>query len=394
MLALNNGKIMTMAGPVIENGSVIIKDQIVESIGSTAGAPAGAQIIDTTGKYVLPGLIDAHTHVGILQEIYPEGDDINETSDPVTPQLRAIDAIKMDDLAFADAVRGGVTTVMTGPGSANIISGTSLVMKTWGKTVDRAVLKNPAGLKVALGENPKRVYSEQKKTPLTRMANAAILREALVDARNYEAKMGRSQDSRRSLPERSLKWEAMLPVLRGELPLFVHAHQADDIMTALRIADEFGIRISIHHCTEGHKIPGELAQRGIPAIVGPIITNRAKVELKNRTLTTAGILARSGVKVAIMTDHPVVPIQYLSLSAALAVRGGLDETEALRAITINAAQILGVDDRVGSLAPGKDADLIVTSGNPLDWRSRVELVIINGEIVYAGGDYAGLDSQS
>ncbi len=391
MLALVNGKIVTMEGPTYERGTVVIKGRLIYAVGGGINPPGEARIIDVSGKYVLPGFIDAHTHIGVAEEIYRiEGDDINETTDPVTPHLRAIDAVYMEDLAFQDALKGGVTTIMTGPGSANVIGGMSLVLKTYAKTVDQAVLKNPVGLKAALGENPKRVYGDQKKTPITRMATAALLRENLVAAQNYQHKMSVWKDNPSKRPDRDLKLEALQPVLRGELPLLIHAHRADDILTGLRIADEFKLRVSIQHATEGHKIPEELARRGVPAVVGPLLTNRAKVELKDRSLETAGILARAGVKVAIMTDHPVVPIQYLSLCAGLAVKGGMDELEALRAITINAAEILGVADRVGSLVAGKDADVIVLSGHPLDLRTRVELVLVNGEIAHAEGPYAYL----
>lgn len=390
MLALVNGKIVTMEGPTFDRGTIIIKDRLIYAVGSVT-PPEGARYIDVAGKYVLPGFIDAHTHIGVAEEIYRiEGDDTNETSDPVTPHLRAIDAVYMEDVAFQDALTGGVTAVMTGPGSANVIGGMSLVMKTYAKTVDKAVLKNPAGIKVALGENPKRVYGDQKKSPMTRMATAALLRETLVAAQNYQHKMAVWKDNPSKRPERDLKMEALLPVLRGELPLLIHAHRADDIMTGLRIADEFRLHVSVQHATEGHKIPEELARRGIPAVVGPLITNRAKVELKDRSLETPGILAQAGVKVAIMTDHPVVPIQYLSLCAGLAVKGGMDELEALKAITINAAEILGIADRIGSLAPGKDADIIVLNGHPFDPRTRVELVLVSGEIAYAEGPYSHL----
>lgn len=391
MLALINAKIMTMAGCCFEKGTLLLKNGLIHDLGSDLTPPTDARVIDASGKYVLPGFIDAHTHVGILEEIYRlEGDDLNETSDPVTPHLRAIDAVNMEDLAFQDAVRGGVTSVMTGPGSANVIGGLSLVMKTCAKTVDQAVVKNPVGLKVALGENPKRVYGEQKKVPTTRMATAALLRETLTAAQNYSRKVARSKDTPSLRPDRDLKMEALLPVLRGEIPLLIHAHRADDILTGLRIADEFKLRASIQHATEGHKIPEELVRRGVSAVIGPSLSNRAKVELKDRTLESAAFLAKAGVKVAIMTDHPVTPIQYLPILAALVVREGMEEEEALKAITINAAEILGVADRIGSLEVGKDADVIVLNGYPLDWRTRVELVIVNGEIAYSGGPFEAL----
>lgn len=386
MLALVNGKILTMAGQNFERGTVVVEQQKIAALSEKPAPPDGARVIDVSGKYVLPGFIDAHTHIGIYEEIYAEGDDTNEISDPVTPHLRAIDAVNMEDLAFTDALQGGVTTVMTGPGSANVIGGLSAVLKTSAKTVDQAVIKNPAGLKAAFGENPKRVYGTKKKMPVTRMATAALLRETLVAAKNYADKIRMGKMDPDKLPDRDLKMEAMLPVISQEIPLLIHAHRADDILTGLRIADEFNLKVILQHATEGYKIAEDIKKRDIPAVVGPALTSRAKVELKDSSIKTAGILARAGVKVAIMTDHPVVPIQYLPLLAALAVKGGMDEEEALKAITINPAQILGIADRVGSLEVGKDADIIVLSGHPFDWRTRVELVLVNGEIVYSSGD--------
>jgi len=392
LLALINGRILTMAGPGDEKGTVVIKNQKIADLGSCQ-LPPSAQVLDITGKYVLPGLIDAHTHVGIYEEVYPEGDDTNEASDPVTPHLRALDAINMEDIAFRDALKGGVTTVMTGPGSANVIGGQSLVMKTYGTIPDKVVLKNPVGIKAAFGENPKRVYGDQKKSPQTRMATAGILRETLVAAQNYADKLNSGKKDPDKWPDRDLKLEAMLPVIKGKLPLLIHAHRADDILTSLRIADEFHLKVCIQHGTEAHKIPEELVKRGVPAVVGPLLCSRAKVELKDRSMETPGILARAGIKVALMTDHPVVPVQHLLLLAALAVREGMDEEEALKAITINPAEILGIADRVGSLEKGKDADLIVLSGHPLDWRTKVELVIIDGKIAYAEGSFAGIQES-
>ncbi|NPV26103.1 MAG: amidohydrolase [Firmicutes bacterium] len=380
MLAITNGKIITMAGRNFACGTVLIEAGKIIAIGENIDIPVGAEVIDVQGKLVMPGLIDAHCHLGILEEIYRiEGDDLNEITDPVTPHLRAIDAVNPEDEGFRDALRGGVTTVCTGPGSANVLGGENVVIKTYGRVIDRMVVRQPAGLKVALGENPKRIYGGNKKAPLTRMATAALLRETLTKAQNYlrKLKVERSAD----MPERDLRLEAVIKVLEHQMPLRVHAHRADDIITAVRIAEEFDVEICIEHCTEGHKIVEELAKRQIPALVGPLMSNRAKVELKDRTPATPGILARAGVPVAIITDHPVVPIEFLSLCAGLAVKAGMSEEDALKAITINPARILGVDDRVGSLEVGKDADLIVADGPILELKTRIELVLVEGQII-------------
>jgi imidazolonepropionase-like amidohydrolase len=288
------------------------------------------------------------------------------------------------DLGFSDALAAGVTTVVTSPGSANVIGGEMVALKTFGEVTDEMVVRFPAGLKAALGENPKRNYGKDKKTPATRMASAALLREALVKARDYLDRLAKAGEGKGDPPARDLKMEAVARVLNGEIPLRVHAHRADDIMTAVRIAREFNLRLILEHCTEGHLIASRLAALGIPAVVGPVITNRAKVELQNRSLETAAALFKAGVQVAIMTDHPVVPIQYLALSAGLAVRGGLDENRALEAITSAAAGITGLSDRVGSLTPGLDADIVVWEGHPFDLRSRVRQVYLEGELVFEG----------
>lgn len=382
MLALINGRIKPMVGPDLDKGVILIKDGRIQAVGSQISIPPEAEILDLTGKVVVPGFIDAHCHVGILEEIYyPEGDDLNEMTDPATPHLRAIDAINPEDVGFADALEGGVTTVITGPGSGNVIGGENLAMKTAGIIVDHMVVKNPVGLKVAFGENPKRVHGGNKKSPMTRMATAAVLRENLVKAYNYMRKLEQGIRDPEKLPDRDLKMESLVRVLKRELPLRAHAHRADDIMTAVRIADEFNLRLVIEHCTEGFKIADELARRNIPAIVGPLLTNRSKVELQFRTHANAGILSKAGVKVAIMTDHPVIPINYLSLCAALAVKAGMEETDALKAITINAAEIIGLEDRIGSIQPGRDADLLIMNGGPLELKTRIEQVFINGKTI-------------
>lgn len=371
MLAIVGGKIITMAGPVIDRGTILIDRNKITGVVEGVIVPPGAESVDVSGKIVMPGLIDAHSHVGIVEEIYrEEGDDCNESTDPVTPHLRAIDAINPADPGFRDALAGGVTTVVTGPGSANIIGGEMVAMKTQGTVVDEMIVRFPAGLKAALGENPKRSYGRDKKMPATRMAAAALLREALTLAQNYLKKEN---------PEKDLKMESLARVLKREVPLRVHAHRADDIMTSVRIASEFGVKLVIEHCTEGHLVAAQLAARGIPAVVGPLITNRAKVEMQGITLKTAAVLAGAGVNFAIMTDHPAVPIQYLAASAALAKKGGLSDEQALQAVTINAAAILDLDDRMGSIEPGKDADIVIWDGYPLDISSRVEQVFINGQ---------------
>lgn len=384
MLALKNGRVLTMAGKDFEKATILVENGKILDVGSRVTIPEGAEVIDVSGMVVMPGIIDAHAHLGIYEEgIGDEGEDTNEMTDPVTPHLRAIDAVNPEDKGFEDARENGITAVLTGPGSANVIGGEQIVIKTAGRVVDSMVVKNPAGLKVAFGENPKRVYQAQKKTPSTRMATAALLRENLVKAQNYMKKLERGKEDPDKEPDRDLKMESLVRVLKGEIPLRAHAHRADDIMTAVRIAEEFNVKIVIEHCTEGHKIADELAKRGIPAVVGPSLTARVKVELKDRTFKTPGILAKAGVTVALMTDHPVIPVHYLPLSAALAVRDGMDEEEALKAITINPARICGVDDRLGSLEKGKDADIVVFDGWPLDVNARVKWVIIDGKVVHS-----------
>jgi imidazolonepropionase-like amidohydrolase len=371
MLAITGGKIITMAGRPFDKGTVLADMGKIVGVYEGILAPPGAEIFDASGMIVMPGMIDCHSHVGIVEEIYrEEGDDSNEITGPVTPHLRAIDAVNPMDLGFRDALAGGVTTVVTGPGSANIIGGEMVAMKTRGTVVDDMIVRFPVGLKAALGENPKRSYGRDKKTPATRMASAAIIREALIQGREYLKK---------ETPERDLKMESLGRVLRREVPLRVHAHRADDIMTAVRIAGEFEIDLIIEHCTEGHMIAERLAEKKIPAVIGPVITNRAKVEMQGLTLETARVLDECGVLFAIMTDHPVVPVQYLAASAALAVKGGLSQEHALRAVTINAAKILGLEKQLGSIEPGKDADIVVLDRHPLDITSRVVQVFINGE---------------
>ncbi len=383
MIALKNGKIYTMAGEIIEKGTVLIEHGKIRGVGEDIKVPKGCEVINVKGMVVMPGLIDAHTHVGIYEEgVGEDGEDTNEMTDPVTPELRAIDAINPRDKAFEEARQAGITTIAAGPGSANVIGGQAVALKTYGDIVDDMIIKAPSGLKVAFGENPKRVYGEQRKSPSTRMAIAAILRGALMEAQDYIDKMEKGKKDPDKLPDRDLGLEALAKVLKREIPLRAHAHRADDIMTAIRIAREFNVDISIEHCTEGHKIAGRLAKEKIPAVVGPSLIARIKIELNEKSFKTPGELAKAGVKVALMTDHPVIPIQYLPVCAALAVKEGMDEYEALKAITINAAEIIGIQDRVGSIEKGKDADIAVFDGNPIDIKSRPKLVLIDGKVVY------------
>lgn len=384
MLFIKNGLVYTMAGDIIEGGSILVKDGKIIEIGKGIVAPLDAEVIDAEGRMITPGFIDAHCHLGMWEDgMGFEGDDGNEWVDPVTPQLRSIDGINPMDITFEEAYAGGVTTAVTGPGSANVIGGEFVALKTYGKRIDDMIIKFPVAMKVAFGENPKRVYESQKKSPITRMATAAILRETLFKAKAYLEKKERAKEDPSKMPEFDMRMEEMVKVLKKEIPLKAHAHRADDIFTALRIAKEFDVDITLDHCTEGHLIADYLAKEGKPAIVGPSLTDRSKVELRNLTFKTPGILQKAGVKIAIMTDAPVIPLQYLPLCAGLAARSGLDEMEALKAITINPAEIIGISDRVGSLEVGKDADIAIFDGNPIkDIDCKTFATIINGKVVY------------
>ncbi|MCY6369372.1 amidohydrolase [Clostridium ganghwense] len=383
MILIKNANIYTMAEENYENGMILIEDGKIKDIGVNIDIPENAEVIDIKGKFVMPGMIDAHCHLGMWEDgMGFEGADGNEIVDPVTPHLRAIDAINPMDVCFKDALEGGITTVATGPGSANVIGGQFAVIKTHGDRIDDMILEQCVAMKCAFGENPKRCYNNLKKSPSTRMATAAILRESLIKAQKYVEKQEKANNEGEKTPEFDIKMEALSKVIRKEIPLKAHAHRADDILTALRIAKEFDVDITLDHCTEGHLIGDYLKegyQKGI--IIGPNLSNRSKIELRNRTSETSGILKEKGIKVAIMTDHPVIPLQYLPVCAAIAAREGLGEEEALRAITINPAEILGIDDKVGSLEKGKDADIVVFTGHPFDLRSKVEMVMVNGKII-------------
>ena len=381
MLLIRNARLFTMEGDgYIEGGDVLMEAGKVVAAGANLSAP-GAKVIDAHGAYATPGFVDPHTHIGLWAD--GERDDTgdgNEATDPVTPQLRALDAVDPVDPCFAEACRAGVTSVAAGPGSANVLGGQFLAMKTHGKSLKTMLIKEPLAMKAAFGENPKHVYGSNGKRPGTRMGTAAVLREAFYEAREYmEKRAGKDADKR---PAFNLKNEALAMVLRRELLLKMHAHRADDILTAIRLVKEFDLRASVEHCTEGHLIADELREAGVGVILGPLLCDRSKPELKNLTMKAPAILHRAGVKFALMTDHGVIPEQYLPVEAGLCVREGLPEMEALRAITINAAEVIGLADRIGSLAPGKDADLVLFDGHPLETRTHASLVLVNGEIAY------------
>lgn len=389
-----NGLIHTMGKQgIIKHGAVRVENGKIAWVGTMKqwrekyhAADCEEPILDAAGGWVLPGIIEAHCHMGITEEKKGmEGDDCNETVDPVTPWLRALDAINSMDAAFDDAVRAGITAAMIGPGSSNVVGGQFALVKTRGRRIDDIVVKAPAAMKVAFGENPKVNYSGQGKSPSTRMAIAGMLRRELFEAKRYwEQKVlarGRGEDFQEDFTK-----ECWIPVLRREIPLKAHVHRVDDIFTAIRIAREFGLDMTLDHCSEGHLIAPELAAVGFPAIVGPDLTSRNKIEVQNVAFKTAGVLARAGVLVAITTDHPVSQIQSLPLCAGLAVKSGLPMEEGLKAITVNAARICGVLDRMGTLEPGKDADIAVFSGNPMEVFTQTLYTVIDGRVVYDARD--------
>ena len=383
LTVIKNAMIYTMAGQVYENGCILIEAGKIKEIGTDCVAPLGAKVIDAKGEYVFPGFIDAHSHIGMWEEgIGFEGADGNEKTDPITPHLRAEDAINPLDEAFENAIRGGVTTAATGPGSANVVGGTFVVMKLHGSRVDDMLIKAPLAMKCAFGENPKRNYNDRKETPMTRMGIAAKLRELLFKSKQYRDQKNRAGDDVSKMPAFDMKLEAMLPVINGEMPLKAHVHRADDIFTAIRIAKEFNLKLTLEHCTEGHLIANTLAKEGYPAIVGPSFGSKSKFELNQKTFETAAALHREGVKFALTTDSPVTPLEHLTLCASLAVKAGLPMVEALKAITIYPAEILGVDHLIGTLEVGKDADLVIWQKHPLDIQAKVTLTMVNGETVY------------
>lgn len=375
-MVIINGVIHPVDGPVIDRGFVQWEKDKIVAVGAMEELPDGelGERWDAKGAHVTPGYVDAHCHLGMFGDsVGFEGDDGNECTDPITPHLRALDAFNPLDRCVEEARLAGVTTVVTGPGSANPIGGQMLCVKTCGAVVDPAVIAAPIAMKMATGENPKTVYHERKESPTTRMTTAAMIRSTLEKAKNYAEKKARGEKA-----EFDAKLEALVPVMEGRLPVHIHAHQANDIATALRLGKEFGLKVVIVHGTEGHLIPEAIAESGCPVITGPSLTDRSKPELRNSSLSNPAELEKRGVKVAICTDHPVIPIQYLPLCGGLAVRGGMKEEEALAAITLHPAEILGLSHRIGSLTPGKDADIVVTPGGLFPVEREPSMVILNG----------------
>jgi len=381
MLLIKNGYIKTMVGPDLESGCILVDDQgRIAAVDETIEVSADARIIDAQGRLVTPGCIDGHCHIGLDNEGFNwEGHDFNEIVDPVTPQLRAIDAINPMDEAFSMALRGGVTAACTGPGSANVVGGTFAAIKLAGRNVDKMVIKNPAAMKCAFGENPKRCYGVNlKKSPITRMGTAALLRELLFKTCRY-----RDDKAAGKHPAFDMKLEAMLPVVNGEIPLKAHAHQANDILTAVRIAKEFDVKITLDHCTDGSLIAEDLAETGLTAFVGPTFGAKSKVELRNKSFRTPADLYAAGVPFSIISDSPFSPLQYLPMYAGLAVSAGLDRDAAWKAITINPACQLGIGDRVGSLETGKDADIVIWEEDPLTCiGAEAYITLVDGAVVY------------
>ena len=382
MLLIKNGHVKTMVGDDIENGSVLIGDDgKILAVGTEISAPDGCQIIDACGRLVTPGCVEAHCHIGLDNEAVGwEGRDYNEIVDPVTPQMRAIDSIYPQDEAFENAIKNGVTSACTGPGSANVVGGTFVAIKLYGKRVDKMIIKDAIAMKCAFGENPKRCYGQGlKKSPMTRMGTAAVLRELLFKTKRY---LQDKEDGKN--PGFDMKLEAMIPVVRGELPLKAHAHRADDIFTAIRIAKEFNLKLTLDHCTDGSVIADELGEEGYPAFVGPTLGSKSKIELMNKSFTTPKALHEAGVPISIITDAPVIPLQYLPMCAGLAVNGGLDYEAAWRAITVNPANQTGIGDRVGSLEVSKDGDVVIWTADPLTTvGAQAYVTVVDGKVIYS-----------
>ena len=379
-MLIQHGTIYDGVTPTPYAADIRLENGKIKEISPDLTPHPGEEVFDAAGLRIYPGFVDAHSHLGLDNYgMGYEGQDYNEMGDIVAAHLRAIDSFNPLELGVRKALEGGVTTVGTGPGSANVLGGTFIAVKTRGICVDDMIVKDPVAMQCAFGENPKRCYRD--KGDSARMTTAAKLREMLFAARDYmERKEAAGGDIAKS-PKFDMKLEALIPVLKGEIPLKAHAHRADDICTAIRIAKEFGVKMTLEHCTEGHLIPEVVARSGFPAAVGPTLTNASKIELVNKSFETPGVLARAGVQVSIITDNPVIPQSYLPLCAGLAVKAGMDPFAALQAITINPAKHLGIADRVGSLEVGKDGDVVIVNGDPMVSDSTITAVLVNGEKV-------------
>ena len=383
MLLIQNGTLYTMEADQPVCGDLLAQNGKIVQVGGQIEPSSDMQILDAKGMWVLPGLIDAHSHIGISEEkVGIQGDDCNEGTNPITPSLRAIDAINPMDSAFHNALAAGITGVMAGPGSANVIGGQFAFIKTYGRRIDDMIVLAPAAMKIAFGENPKSTYGENGNMPSTRMGIAAMIRRELFLAKQYLEEQEKENQRGKSSSVKNFDYECYREVFERKIPLKAHAHRTDDIFTAIRIAEEFGLDLTLDHCTEGHLIAQEIAASGYPAIVGPSFSSRSKNEVSMADFKTVGLLHNAGITVAITMDHPVSCIQYLPLCAALAARDGLGQYNALRAITIDAARICRVDNRLGSLKAGKDADIVIYEGNPLEAASKVRWTIIDGKVVW------------
>lgn len=384
MKKIINANIYTMAGDIIDDG-VVVFDEKIQYVGKDSDGFSIDEVIDARGKFLLPGLIDAHCHVGMFEDSLGfEGDDGNEDSDPITPQLRAIDAINPFDRGFSDAKKSGVTTVVTGPGSANPISGQFAAVKTEGVCIDDMVIKAPVAMKMALGENPKSVYHQKSQTPVTRMGTIALIRETLYKAKEYLKDLEKYENDpdENDKPEYDIKSEALIPVLKREIPVKIHAHRGDDICSAIRLMKEFDIDVTIEHCTDGEAVKEVLERENVPLMLGPTLSDRSKPELKNLSFTTYKTLSDMGLSVAIITDHPEITIENLTLCVALAAQNGMDTLKALEGITIAAAKNCRIENRVGSIEVGKDADMVIFDKLPFEFGAKAQMTIIDGEVVY------------
>jgi imidazolonepropionase-like amidohydrolase len=386
VLVIKNGRIHTISNGIIDRGSILVQDGKIVAIGTSVPEPAGARIIDAEGRWVQPGIIEAHGHLGVSEEgIGNEGNDVNETVDPCTPHVRAIDGINPRELGLQDALEAGITATWMTPGSANVIGGQGATCRTWGPTVDALVMNPYSAMKAAFGENPKRFYSGKGKIT-TRMGSAGYFREMMYKAKAYARKKEVALEKGNDLPDYDVKLEPLLAVLRKEVPMRIHAHRHDDIMTAVRMAREFDFNFTVEHCSEGYMIVDELAaeSRLLGVCIGPILTSKGKIETAGKDWKAAGIMANAGIRTAIITDHPVTPVQYLPVCAAYSQKYGMSEEDALKAITLNAAIICGVGDRVGSLEVGKEADIAIFTGHPFDtWRTHTVATIVAGQVAYS-----------